>query len=212
MIFFIIFELDQKHQFMRTLTLTLLLLGTLTTLKAQQSVPMYKGAKIISVGIGYPSLLATGWEDLIGYQPYALQESTPSKGPVIQISAGKGLGDYFSLSIFLAFAKNTTTETYTDYNGNKKTEKYTDEIRLLGLRGQYHLYDQLNVSGKLDPYMSIAGGIKQTKESLLYGGNIYGIFYGLHAGTKYYLSDKVALYGEIGIGTALFNTGLSIRL
>lgn len=199
---------------MRKLILTLFLLGTfLSTVKAQQSVPMYKGAKIISVGIGYPSLLATGWEDLIGYQPYGITESKEyNKGPVIQISAGKGLGDYFSLSAFIAFSKNTTTETYTDYNGNKKTEKYTDKIRLLGLRGQYHLYDQLNVSGKLDPYMSITGGVKQTSESLLYGGYTYGIFYGLHAGTKYYMTDKVAIYGELGIGTALFNTGLSIRL
>lgn len=213
MIFFFIFDLEPKQSHMRTFMLFLFLIGTTTQLQAQQSVPMYQGAKLFSIGIGYPSQLTSGWESLIGYQPQAtLEDKEYKKGPVIQISAGKGMGDYFSLSAFVAVSRNTSTQKFKDQNGNIIKQEYIDKIRLFGLRGQYHLYDQFNVSGNFDPYVSLGGGLKQTSESLLNGGYDYGIFFMSHIGAKYYLSDKLAIYGELGLGTAFFNTGLSIRL
>lgn len=168
---------------------------------------MYKGATTITAGVGLHSFIRSGWEDLISQNPYGYVTET-RKSPVYQLSFGKGVGDHASFSAF--FGYGTITSIYYYRNLRKVARSYTDKVLLFGVKGQYHLYEYFNVPSELDPYIAIGGGMKQIRDEQM-GETHYSPFYMTHVGARYYIHPSASIYAELGLGTALFNTGLSFR-
>jgi hypothetical protein len=187
------------------------LIGICAHVQAQTAVPFQKDNILLDGSIGFPNLLQfeERWQDL-----------DPSKTPVLQLALGKGLTDEFSVSLFFAYGRLSVNQTLTDEIG-----QYTVNVRsnttIFGLKGQYHLYKKLHTNANADPYMSVGMGMRTDKEDAmvnLYGmGNIQSntkstnAFFMVHAGVRYWLGKTTSIYGEVGYGAAVFNTGLSFR-
>ena len=75
------------------------------------------------------------------------------------------------------------------------------------MRGSYHLGEVFNVTGsKFDPYAGLGLGY------VSYGKYLSsGAFLQAHVGARYYLSDNVGLFGEVGAGAATLKVGVAFK-
>ena len=118
-----------------------------------------------------------------------------------------GIGGYFG------FASSKYNYTYyfasSDYGW-----KYTEVMA--GARGTYHM----EFIDKLDTYAGLILGIRFRREKL-YGdwGNYTadsdaGLYFdpGFFVGGKYFLSDNLAIFGELGYSLAYLTVGVTFRL
>ncbi len=110
------------------------------------------------------------------------------------------------------------------YNIEHQTYHWTATNILAGIKGAYHFGELLKTTEKLDLYIGATFGynivavkIKQTEGSINLNPYLTpepktkamgGVFFG----TRYYLTKKIALMGEIGYSTAIFQVGISYKL
>ncbi|MCY7351246.1 MAG: hypothetical protein LH606_11355 [Cytophagaceae bacterium] len=85
-----------------------------------------------------------------------------------------------------------------------------------GVRGSYHFAELLNIgNNKLDPYAGLGLGYR------VYGDNFSGtgynraygsgIFFMGHVGARYFFSDNVGGYAELGAGFATLQLGITLK-
>lgn len=138
--------------------------------------------------------------------------------PPISISLDYGFKDdigpgVLSLGGYFGFASSKYNYTYywasSDYGW-----KYTDVM--VGARGTYHM----EFIDKLDTYAGLILGIRYSSAKLYGDWGTYradandGIHpdYGFFVGGKYYLQDKLAIFGEIGYTIAYLTVGVTFKL
>ena len=128
--------------------------------------------------------------------------------PVI-VSGEYAFSDKFSFGGYFA---------YTTWNYGYFSYRYRYTFIDFGVRGSYHFNelfkinnDQLDIygGGSLGFLVSSFSGNTGSGYDDLYGG---GLRPGVHAGARYYFSDKFAGYGELGYGLAYLSVGVTLKL
>ncbi|MEO5601131.1 MAG: hypothetical protein ABIR06_09405 [Cyclobacteriaceae bacterium] len=161
---------------------------------------------------------------------FASGQARYDKGDVL-LNAGIGLGYYFAggvpLLLSAEFAINDVFTVgpylgYTSYSyrysgfGTGYNYKYT--FFDLGVRGSYHFSELFEIRNeKVDVYggaflgfvVSSYSGDNFSGYSDPYAG---GLRLGIHAGARYFFSEKVAGYAELGYGIAPLSLGLTFKL
>lgn len=126
-------------------------------------------------------------------------------GLPIGLSYEHGISDKISVGAYGAYASKTES---WGFGGD-----YKYSYILLAARGSYHF--DFNVD-KLDPYLGVILGYNVASVDVPASGapavSAGGVIYGGHAGARYYLSEKLALFGEVGYGIGNLNVGVAFKL
>lgn len=158
---------------------------------------------------------------------FASGQGRYAKGDVL-LNAGLGLGYYYASGVPLLlsgeFAVNDVISVgpylgFTSYNrnwGGGTTWKYT--FLDIGVRGSYHFSELFEIRNEqVDVYGGLSLGylISNYSGDPVFGGydpypDVFRL--GIHAGARYFFSDKVAGYGELGYGVAPLALGLTFKL
>ncbi|AKD57941.1 hypothetical protein [Spirosoma radiotolerans] len=166
----------------------LLVLGLLAGTQSFAQLAVDKGTKFINVGIGVG-----------GYS-----------------SAG---GIAFGAAADFGVAPNITVGGQVAYRSfNYGYAGFNDKINYLyfAARGSYHFNEILNLStDKADLYAGIGLGYESVSYSnSIYGGSTFGsgIFVPIHLGGRYFFSEKVGGFAELGTGIAPLLLGITFKL
>lgn len=207
---------------MKKLTAILLLLSatarsqdSLSTIPKPDVAPYKKGSYVVTISAGF----------LNGYRSDYPLPATFEKGNTagflpIYAKGEYGVSDRVSLAATAAYnvLYFNSFHLYTGYYGPIK--RYTtDKFRYFsgGLIAYYHLGHILNVK-RLDPFIGIGASISNMKHSALPQGDsvvetkVHAVLPYLKAGARYYASDKVALFADLGYDKlSVFSIGFSCR-
>lgn len=156
---------------------------------------------------------------LAGYNYTFAQAHQKGDGVVnIGVGVGGGLGTPVGLSYEYGFSDKLSGGIFLGYAGLKEDfgfASYKWTYILGGARASYHF--NFNVE-RLDPYVGIILGYNYAKGSWDGSGSNWptpsagGVVYGGHAGARYYLSEKLALFGEVGYGLGALTAGIAFKL
>ncbi|SOD96839.1 hypothetical protein [Spirosoma fluviale] len=156
----------------------------------------------------------------VGTQSFA--QYVPDKGSKL-LNLGIGVGGYggigfggggiaFGGSFEAGVAKNITVGGIASFRSYSGVGSYYS----IGARGSYHFNELLNMS---DEKVDLYGGL-----GLIYSGFSYkdgflssaynygGIDLGLHIGGRYFFSEKVGGFAEVGVGVAPLQLGVTFKL
>ena len=165
----------------------LLVLGLLAGTQSFAQLAIDKGTKFINVGIGVGGYASAG-------------------GIALGVSGDFGVAPNITVGGQVAYRSFS-------YLGN------TDKINYLyfAARGSYHFNEILNLStDKADLYAGIGLGYESVSYSSSYGTGFStfgsGIFVPVHLGGRYFFSDKVGGFAELGSGIAPLMLGITFKL
>ncbi len=140
------------------------------------------------------------------------------------LDLGLGLNSYYSggipfgASFEVGINDDLSVGANVDY---LSTSNYGYRFTALyfGGRGSYHFNKVLNIKDeKLDLYAGAGLGYRSFSwEDSYYGTSIdsygSGIYLGIHLGAKYYFSDKIGAFGELGaVGSTNARIGIGFKL
>jgi opacity protein-like surface antigen len=182
-----------------------------------------KKSIVVSTGYGFvPFAIST----LTSYSSEPKNVTYNAIGPIygkIEIAISK----HSSLSFCFAhldlnaewdeFYEENNQQKVNHIKGNAFTQSYN-------LRYNYHFV----IKGKFDPYLGVGAGyrintIKFEESNLgahIFSWNLFGVHpsvtqtpaFELTFGTRYYLSNNIALYTEIGFAKSVIQAGISVKL
>lgn len=157
---------------------------------------------------------------------FASAQGRYEKGDVL-LNAGIGLGYYYAGGVPILvsgeFAVNDVISVgpylgYTSYNYRWAFGRWKYTFVDVGVRGSYHFNDVFEITNdQLDVY----GGLFLGYIISSYSGDDFGVTnnpyggafrLGLHIGTRYYFTEKVAGYAEVGYGIAPLSLGATFKL
>lgn len=162
---------------------------------------------------------------MICFATFASAQGRYDKGDVL-VNAGIGLGYYYAggvpLLLSAEFGVNDAITVgpylgYTSYNWAYSTG-YRLSFIDFGVRGSYHFNELFEIRNeKVDVYGGAFLGYVVTSypsefrdwDLDPYPGRVR---LGIHAGIRYFFSESVAGYGELGAGIAPLSLGLTFKL
>ncbi|WP_270087843.1 hypothetical protein [Sphingobacterium sp. SYP-B4668] len=123
------------------------------------------------------------------------------------VSYEQAVSDRISVGGYLAYARKK--ESWNDYG------EWKYSYLLAAARASYHLKVD---SERFDPYGGIMLGYNVA--SVKWGGegsepistSAGGLMWGVYVGSRYWASDKVGAFAEVGYGAAVLNLGVALRL
>ena len=141
------------------------------------------------------------------------------------LNAGIGLGvfTYGGIPLGASFEHGITEDisvgAFFDYLNFKNSflgSSYSWRFMYIGARGSYHLNEILKLDNdKIDTYIGAGLGFRlvSTSDKLVagYGGYGNGLAYQVHAGGRYYFSNNLAGFAEVGYGISALRVGLSLK-
>jgi len=149
------------------------------------------------------------------------------KGNIL-LNAGVGFGYYYAggVSLNLNGEFSVTPElaigpyfAYTAYDHGYFGYDYNYSFIDFGVRGSYHFSKLLKINvEQLDIYGGAFLGFVASSYDYDGPGGDYddpydgGIRGGIHAGARYYFSEKFAGYGELGVGLSPLVLGVTLKL
>jgi hypothetical protein len=176
-----------------------------------------ESSKIIGVGLGFwgSGYYRYGKNGAYTYRSspafcLTYEQSLPKLGP-----GYLGLGAYFGYK--------TASYKYDDwyYNGNKYYYRHNWTYMFIAARGAYHA--EALMTDKAELYFGAVVGLRIQKYNFetnsidpernayeLHESNIYP-GYSLFLGGRYYLSNNIGLYAELGYGISYLTAGLSFK-
>jgi len=162
-----------------------------------------KGDKVLNLGIGLGTALYSGTGYTGSVPPISGSLEVVLKDDLFDGKGALGLGGYLGYAAYK-----------WKYSGYDYGWKYSNII--IGPRGYLHY----NFVDKLDTYAGLMIGynIVSSKSygSYTYGGNYSasasGIIFSGFIGARYFFSDKVAGFVELGSGIAYLNLGVALKL
>lgn len=165
----------------------LFLLATLSLLISFSSQAQYdKGDFLLSVGVGAGYYYAGGFPLMLSGE-YAVMDN---------LSIGGYLG-------------------YTTWNYSRWDYRYT--FIDFGARGSYHFSELFGINNeKIDVYGGASLGFLASSYSgpnNVFGDDLYdgGFRVALHAGFRYLFAERVAAYGELGVGYTPLSIGVTFK-
>lgn len=172
----------------------LLVVMTVAAFTHAQGQQFQLGSNAVNVGVGFGTALSglgTGRPAISASYEHGLWEAGPG---VIGLGAYAGLTGY----------------TY-------KTEGYTQKwnYTVIGVRGAYHYHGFTSVP-QLDPYGGVMLGYNIVSYSATgdyTGPNTYGsgLGFSLFLGSRWFFSDNLAAFAELGYGVSVLNAGIAFK-
>jgi len=127
-------------------------------------------------------------------------------GLPIGLGYEKAISDRIGVGAYAAFA--TEKESYGSGIG------WRYNYILATAKGSYHFA----VKGeKLDPYAGLSLGYNiasvkwEGSGSAPFSSSAGGFLWGIHVGSRYWFSDKLGAFGELGYGISLLNVGVALK-
>jgi hypothetical protein len=161
------------------------------------------GDLVINAGLG------------VGYT-YGLWGYDVNSWPTLHVSAEKGIMDFENMGVIAIGG----FLSYKHFSVNGYSEELSWSDTYVGGRGIFH-YTDLGVD-KLDVYGGIGLGLRfYTQPTWVYTSTYNyrwdkethtSAFLGLFLGGRYYLTDKVGVFGEVGYDAAWLKAGVSFKL
>lgn len=189
---------------------------------AQHSSDGINGQNMIDVGIGFGGGLAS-YSFVAG--------GTGSVTPEIVGRFDHGISANWTIGGMIAYQSYSYSDAFQDYNSNYVLNNYTEKWSFTAIsvlvRGAYHFTVS---NSKFDPYVGIGLGYNSfsstyTNTDPNYGTagygfatptyNLGGVAYAAFVGARYYFSDHIGAWGELGYaGWAgdLLNLGITFKL
>lgn len=191
----------------------LLLIGSLQFAHAQA---FEQGNVDVSAGYGFPNLVGAIFNAYENQQSYTAK----SVGPVFA-KLEYAASDKIGIGIDFAYASTKVTYLYEDINGSGNYVNYTNEWDLNGFsilaRVNWHFGD----SDAFDPYFGMGVGYRHntytfTSNDPFYGGDeTLGSFnpfgFDMTVGARYFFTDNIGAYAELGIAKAPVQIGLTAK-
>ena len=167
-------------------------------------------------------------------QPRAGVTTNTHKAPVAKIghrtsylNGGIGLASYWGGGIPIGVSYETTlidnlsvggSLDYAHYGRNYGGYKWSYNFIYAGARGSYHFGELLETSDKFDPYAGISLGFRfaSYKDTYGYTSDYYnpynsGLYMGIHVGGRYYFTDKIGGFAEVGYGVSALRLGVTAK-
>jgi opacity protein-like surface antigen len=205
-------------QFAKSLSLNFLE-HRVTKKKGRGSDAFEEGVAVISVGYGFGNFtqaLFKAWKDDLNY-------SYKSFGP-IHAKFEYGLGDKFgigaSINYMSAGAEWTSTYATTDTAGNTIYVPYNEGFDYSTLSVLCRMNIHFATSDKLDPYWGMGVGYRSGswKYHSTYPGatepsvsSIFPFGWETTIGMRYYFTDNIGMYLEMGLAKSMIQAGLSAK-
>lgn len=191
----------------RSTMATALVLATTLVTNAQS---FSEGDNVLGAGVGLLGGYSVGWSG-----------SGVSQSPALNLHFDHGMGELgpgtWGLGGYVGYKTIKYESNYIYYNYDYK---YT--YLVVGARGTWH-YNEWHGNDKLDTY----GGAMLAYRSVSFTDNTdYGAYGYLNtysysgsgvglsvfAGARYFFSDKIGAYGEMGYGITWLQLGLAVKL
>lgn len=171
--------------------LTVMALVAFSTAYGQQ---FQVGSNAVNVGVGFGTALSglgTGRPAISASYEHGLWEAGPG---VIALGAYAGITGY-------------------TYKSAGYTQKWNYTV--IGARGTYH-YSGFTSVPQLDPYGGLMLGYNIVSYSATgdyTGPNAYGsgLGFSLFLGSRWFFSDNLAAFAELGYGVSILNAGVSLK-
>lgn len=171
---------------------------------------------LLSLGLGGVSEV-TGSSSDGAFAPPSHVSFAPLR-PQFMIKAEFGVHKYWGLG-FIASTDGRMNMSYPYSPG-----RYSELNTQFGLLVNYHIYqliaDKLHNplkmhADKIDIYTGFTIGATMNIEQIQGVPNqqpFFAPFMGLHTGIRYYVTPRLSIYGEFGIGQSHFNAGITYKL
>ncbi|MDX5420410.1 MAG: hypothetical protein LPK09_14440 [Hymenobacteraceae bacterium] len=112
---------------------------------------------------------------------------------------------------------------YARYGHRYGGYKWNYNFLYFGARGSYHLSDileetlGLESNDRFDPYTGLSLGMRTVSYKDNLGGESYvspyssGVFFGVHAGSRYFFTEKIGGFAEVGYGVSALKLGVTAK-
>lgn len=135
------------------------------------------------------------------------------------LNVGVGVAAYYGAGFPLGASFEIDMKNNVSVGGSFDFLRYSGGYTFIyvGARASYHLGELLNVQdNKFDPYIGATLGFRHTGYDNSYGYYDYGsynsgLYLGIHLGSRYYFSDKLGGFAEVGYGVSALKLGLTAK-
>jgi hypothetical protein len=194
---------SQRVTPMKTTIISTLLLLSLCITGAQAKTAFNKGEKVAQIGIGIGGLGG-------GYGSSSL--------PVISAGLDFGIEKFISVGGVVGYSASKFDYPFFVGNVNSAYSwKYT--YFTLAVRGSYHFLqipeEKFDVYGGLSLGYNIVSAKSEgtnINQVVVAGASGSYLFFGIHAGGRYYFSNTFAAYAELGYGLGILNVGIAMKI
>lgn len=200
----------KARSFFRNAAATALALTPFISMHAQS---FSQGTNVLGVGVGIGGNYGVGFSG-----------SGVSQTPAIALHFDHGMGDLgagvWGLGGFVGY-KTYKYEYDNVFGSGNYTTSYRWTYLVIGARGTWH-YNEWHANDKLDTYggLMLAYRAATFKDETNYpsgsvtfsAGTYSGITFTGLVGARYYFSDKIGIYGEVGYGVSVLQLGLAVKL
>lgn len=180
-------------------------------LPAKAQAQFHEGADMLGVGVGILGGYNAGWHGAGAHQ-----------SPALNLHYDHGMGKLgpgtWGLGGYLGFK----TASYRAWHHQLVHLDYRYTYLVLGVRGTWH-YNEWHGDSNLDTYAGLMLAYNSVTfrnrtdynsytylDNYRYSGSGLGL--GAYVGARYFLSDQIGVYGELGYGLTWLQAGLAIRL
>ena len=185
----------KKHLFL-TLAISF---GIIVSASAQQST-FLKGDNVASLGIGIGGYLGTGgWH----------HGGSISRTPLISASF-----EHCIIDNLFDEKSSIGVGGLLGFKSVKIADWWKTTYIVIGARGAFHYA----LVDKLDTYAGLHLGYDIVNSKWIGSGSSYsesygasGLSYGFFAGARYYFTDAIAVFAELGYGYAVLNAGVAFK-
>ena len=186
---------------MKTLFISALLLVCFATMDLTAKTAYNKGDRIAQIGIGIGGLG--------GFYG-------SSSMPLISAGLDFGIEKYISVGGVVGYSASKYESPFFGTANSRYSWKYT--YITLAVRGSYHFLqipeEKFDVYGGLSLGYNIVSAKSEgtnVNNVVVTGASGSYLFFGVHAGGRYYFSKTFAAYAELGYGLGILNVGIALK-
>ncbi len=160
-----------------------------------QAQAFQKGNKLVNAGLGL------GAYNINILASFIAEKASASHSAIgLGASFEVGITDQISVGGLVGYSRNSSLQTNFIH---------------IGARGSYHLSDVIKLqSEKIDVYAGAGIGFRIMSSNLLKGSDFDGlskVFIPIHVGGRYYFTDNIAAFSELGTGFSIFQGGITYK-
>jgi hypothetical protein len=134
------------------------------------------------------------------------------------------IGGYLGYSVSYFEDENYYTHVTYPYFTEYHKYRWNAKNILFGAKATYHFGEMLNTTKKFDPYAGISIGYNTSIVTLKQLDGVYNteprlspepkgkFMLAVFAGARYYINEKIALFGEFGYSTAVLQLGITYKI
>lgn len=134
------------------------------------------------------------------------------------LNVGVGVAAYYGSGLPVGASFEVDLKDQLSVGGSFDYLRYSGGYTIIyaGARGSYHFAKLLDIPNKkFDPYAGATLGFRHFSYTNVYGYDYgdynSGLFLGAHLGARYYFSDKVGGFAEVGYGISALKLGITAR-